>query len=115
MKNYSKVLLSSAAVALALSVGTEVQAADLALKAGPIASYADWAGAYIGGNVGVARMNTTCTALQYEYSCGEYSGQGSTNSGTGILAGGQLGYNFQQQNFVFGVLFDGDWTSLNRT
>ena len=64
----------------------------------------NWAGFYIGGNVGGAWttqqwVNSANTTLFGDLN----PGQGFRQHGSGIFGGGQLGYNWQASNFVFGL------------
>ena len=66
-----------------------------------------WSGFYIGGNIGAAWSNSTLTddasVLSY------------TQSHSGFIGGGQLGYNYQIRNLVLGIEWDFDWTSIGET
>ena len=60
-----------------------------------------------GGNIGGAWSNVHIF---------DNDGNSFSTSGTsGFMAGGQIGFNYQFNTFVWGVEFDGDWTSLKRT
>lgn len=102
------------ATAATVSLGSTAHAADWDVTKAP--AYANWQGAYIGGNVGVARMNSTCegtAASEYGYySCGYGV---ATVQDTSALAGVQLGYDWQDRNFVYGVAADWDWTGLKHS
>jgi outer membrane immunogenic protein len=93
-----KVLLATVAVA---ALGTAPAfAADLAAKtytkAPALAPLPTWAGFYIGAMGGYA------------------SEDGSNSFGRkGGFAGGTLGYNWQQGNFVFGLEADAAWADIN--
>jgi outer membrane immunogenic protein len=98
-------------LAAAVSVATSALAADL-----PARTYTkapvyvepvfDWTGFYVGGNIGYSwgRSSDTSTAT---------NGAGTTlvtTSGKsnldGVVGGGQLGYNWQMQNWVWGLEAD---------
>jgi outer membrane immunogenic protein len=85
-------LLSTAISVLA---GSSAFAADLPVKAAPFspAPVANWTGFYAGVNVGGGWANTN-------------DGLGSGDL-TGVIGGGQLGYNWQVGQFVLGV--EGDF------
>ena len=111
--------------------GSCAYAADLPLKAPPPpAPVYNWTGFYIGGNVGGA-----WTDNRYDYAmpfttpgnifavCAGPPGVGfpaSAPSGfttdcstqSNIIAGAQIGYNWQMANFVLGVEGDGAWQQL---
>jgi len=74
----------------------------------------NWAGFYIGGHVGGAWtneqwVNSAATAPFADLS----PGQGFRQRGTGFMGGGQIGYNWQANNFVFGI--EGTVSALDNT
>jgi outer membrane immunogenic protein len=86
-----------------LALVSPVVAADMPLKARPPVVVApSWAGAYIGASVGAVWHE-----LGYEEQTPAFS-PGTTDSGrkAGIIGGGHIGYNWQSNNFVFGVEAD---------
>jgi len=115
IQGYRKHLLATTAATVAAGIGT----VDVASAGGDIVvpdpGYASWQGPYIGANIGVARLNTTCmnTASSYGYyTCGDYYGSSNTAAATGVTGGIQGGYDWQQRSFVFGAAADIDWTNL---
>jgi hypothetical protein len=84
------------------------QAADMPVKAQryyePSASWAGW---YIGAHAGAAWHQTSANVLDQD---SEEFPFGSTFSKTGFIGGGQIGYNWQHGNFVFGL--EGDISGL---
>jgi len=82
----------------------------------PVVPIYNWSGIYIGVNVGAAFVsqgapnNTVATGPL----AGTPSGAVSTSS-TGIAAGGQVGINFQNGPWVFGVEGDADYLSNKST
>jgi outer membrane immunogenic protein len=100
------------ASAAALAVGTAVigtaSAADLARKAPPVVTKAPppayvpftWTGFYVGANGG------------YGFGRSKWSGLPASFDVNGGLVGGQLGYNWQFGQFVYGLEGDADWTDL---
>jgi outer membrane immunogenic protein len=93
---YKGFLLASAG-GLAAASGT-AQAADLPVKAAmPAPIAANWTGFYIGLHAGGAWQQTNMTN-------NEYGGQTATASS--FIGGGQIGYNWQHGNFVYGVEAD---------
>jgi len=91
------------------SVGTAV-AADLPVKAPPPAPVVppySWTGCYIGANVGGAwRGGDGWTDSRFGV------GWGGRENGR-FIGGGQVGCNYQVNQFVIGAEWDGDWTSRN--
>src|ERR1700750_2259576 len=85
-------------------------AADLAArpytKAPPmVAAVYDWSGFYIGINGGWAQTNDRRSDPVFGL-FGDYDSNGGT-------VGGQVGYRWQQNNFVFGLEAQGNWADLS--
>jgi outer membrane immunogenic protein len=99
---YSKFLISTALATTAiLSIGA-ASAADMAMKAAPYAASVQvfsWTGCYVGVHAGAGTMRDTFT----------------DESGGGGLAGGQVGCNYQQGNWVFGAEGEGYWSGMKST
>jgi outer membrane immunogenic protein len=96
-------------------------AADLPSKAvapmAPAIPYATWTGPYIAGIVGVGRMNETATNATANVPlspCGLYN-SACAASATGFVGGVEVGYDWQDRYFVYGVAADWTWTGLKRT
>src|SRR5689334_7800378 len=94
-------------VALVVALGvTGASAADLSAAPvyrgapPPLVAAFDWTGFYIGANIGYgsARADASTDGL---------SGDEHLN---GVLGGGQIGYNWQTGNWVFGLEVDGQAT-----
>jgi outer membrane immunogenic protein len=107
-----KILLAS--VALFAIVSGPAMAADLpvrpVMKAPPVmVAVYNWTGFYIGANGGGAWAHKCFTfvpvvGLPVPEGC---------HDGTGGVAGGQVGFNWQTGPVVLGVEFQGDWASLS--
>ena len=112
-----KVLLSTVAL---IAFAAPAAAADLAARPyvkappAPIAVVYDWTGFYIGANGGWAQSRN----------CWDFVNDGVFVLGTfaegcsersGGVAGGQIGYRWQANQWVFGVEAQGDWADLSRT
>jgi outer membrane immunogenic protein len=83
------------------------QAADMPIKAPRyVEQPASWAGWYIGGNVGVAWQQATAST-SYQ----GFAQDPNTFSKSVFIGGGQIGYNWQHGNFVFGL--EGDISGLS--
>jgi outer membrane immunogenic protein len=109
MKNKGFLLASSVGVALAPGAGL---AADMApaYKAPPqIAPAASWTGFYMGVHGGAAWQLATNSYADAGSNPG--SGRTITTTATSAIAGGQIGYNWQQGSYVFGLEADGSWLS----
>jgi outer membrane immunogenic protein len=70
----------------------------------PIFIY-NWTGFYVGGNLGAGWASGTMTD--------SFTGASLSDSKSGFIGGGQVGYNYQVSNFVFGAEWDFDATALN--
>jgi outer membrane immunogenic protein len=89
------------------------KAADMATKAPPLAFTPPtptwtWAGPYIGAHVGGAWGDLAVN--DYNEFPGTFS-----NKPSGVIGGGQFGYNFQWGRFVYGVEVDTGGMDLNKT
>ncbi len=102
------------AIALsALTLGTATAlAADLptrtyskAPSASAVAVY-DWSGFYIGINGGGGGGQNCFNFISAGAS------DGGCHDASGGLVGGQIGYNWQLRNVVFGLEFSGDWADM---
>jgi outer membrane immunogenic protein len=105
MRNYA----IACAAALALGASCPAFAADLPVKAPPapvVAPLFSWTGFYIGGNVGGAWSSGGCTDTVFGIVC-------NNGSNGRFIGGGQAGFNYQINNFVLGVEWQGDWVARN--
>jgi outer membrane immunogenic protein len=106
--------LSIAAIGLAaLSMAAPAMAADMAVKApppAPVVAVYNWTGFYIGANGGWGQSHGCVDFL---------TPAGRVGSGcadrSGGLAGGQIGYRWQTNQFVLGLEAQGDWAELKNT
>ena len=102
---------------LALGMGAPASAADLAArpytKAPPpvVAPIYDWTGFYIGGNGGWGQSNQ---CLNFVDVLGVDFRDGCASRSGGVI-GGQIGYRWQANQWVFGLEAQGDWADLSRT
>jgi outer membrane immunogenic protein len=107
MKKNSKGFLLATAATGAAAFAPGALAADLPTKAPAmvVPPAASWAGFYIGVHAGANWQQSHNTAL--------YAGSSlaSRQTSTGFIGGGQIGYNWQSGNFVFGLEADGSWLS----
>ena len=90
-----------AGVAGAAVTPTAGWSADLPLKYSPVMAPAaySWTGFYIGGHLGAAWQQINQDL--------DHAGYGIRF--TSFTGGGQIGYNWQHGNFLFGVEADGSW------
>ena len=109
--------LSLTAIGIAaLGLATPASAADMAArpyKAPPpvVAPIYDWSGFYIGANGGWGNSHNcwdfvTLAGTVFRDGCRDRSGG---------LIGGQIGYRWQSNQFVFGLEAQGDWADLSST
>jgi outer membrane immunogenic protein len=101
---------ATAAVSALLATSLAANAADLYVKAKPSAPTPapfSWTGLYIGGNFGGAwaHNNVTDTLFLQDFNNGNNNGV--------FIGGGQLGLNYQVNNFVWGVEWDFDGAATN--
>src|SRR5258705_3816728 len=103
------------AACLAALTVTPALAADMAVKAPPMAgarSIYDWTGMYVGINGGGGRSSNCWDmngALVFGFSPAISEG---CNNGTGAVVGGQIGYRYQVNSLVFGIEAQGDWADM---
>jgi outer membrane immunogenic protein len=97
-----KLLLATTCLALSSTIS---MAADMSvpyskapMMAAPVFS---WTGCYIGAHAGGGTMTSNF--------------EGSGTNGTGAVAGGQVGCNYQDGNWVFGAEGEGYWSNIKIT
>ncbi len=102
---------------IALGMAAPATAADLAArpytKAPPpvVAPIYDWTGFYIGANGGWGQSNSCLNFVDvfgFDFADG-------CRSRSGGLVGGQIGYRWQANQWVFGLEAQGDWADLSNT
>src|SRR6478672_2231213 len=102
---------------LALGMAAPASAADLAArpytKAPPpmIAPIYDWTGFYIGANGGWGQSRN---CVDFVGVAGVVVAEGCRER-SGGLVGGQIGYRWQANQWVFGLEAQGDWADLSNT
>ncbi|MBR1229187.1 MULTISPECIES: outer membrane protein [unclassified Bradyrhizobium] len=111
------IAVSTFAVVAATSVASAADMAPRYTKApAPVVEVWNWTGFYIGGNAGyswgrgssdVSYYNTV-TGLQIAPPAGSITG--ASYDMNGAIAGGQVGYNWQSNNWVFGLEADAQWS-----
>jgi outer membrane immunogenic protein len=102
-------------IAIAIAGASPAIAADMPLKAAPFAAARpiyDWTGFYLGINGG-GGQSRNCWDMNGAFIVGFNPplAEGCNNA-TGAVAGGQVGYRYQTNNFVFGIEAQGDWANL---
>ena len=110
MKNISAVGIGIAALALA----TSASAADMAVKAPPPAPLPviyNWSGFYVGLNGGWGNSHN---CWDFVLIAGPVFSDGCRDRSGGLF-GGQVGYRWQSNQFVFGLEAQGDWADLSNT
>jgi len=86
--------------ALAADMGRPVYKAP---PAGALPVSYDWTGFYVGGHVGYGWADKSWT---------DAFGLGTSHTADGFLGGGQVGFNYQINQFVLGVEGDVSWANL---
>jgi outer membrane immunogenic protein len=112
-----RIILSTIAISTLLAVAplSIAGAADMPLKAPPCCEPAwSWTGFYIGGNVGGGWLTERSTRLDFP-DANYPVGYTATKNASGILGGGQIGYDFQFNGVVLGVFGGADAASLTGT
>src|ERR1700730_7990862 len=96
-----------AGVATAALCSTSAFAADMPVKAAPMAAPAafSWTGCYLGGNVGGAWGRDS----DWEF---ELGGTGGHPKYSGAIGGGQIGCDYQNGPWVVGLAGMFDWSDL---
>jgi len=124
MKKLRTQLLAAAAI---VALGGAAYAADMGvpMKApAPVPiPYTGWQGWYFGGSIGAARLNVTANQTAATSSglgpCSNAGGDltlfSCSTGATGFTAGIQAGYDWQSEDFVYGVVADWTWTGLKHT
>jgi outer membrane immunogenic protein len=113
MKKWSAVIVG---LSIALGMVAPALAADMAVKAPPappppLIPIYSWSGFYIGLNGGWADSHNcwdfvTVAGATVPGGCGDRSGG---------VAGGQVGYRWQANQFVFGLEAQGDWADISNS
>ncbi len=101
MHKTKKSLLASVVLGALGSAGAAL-AADMPVKA-PVAAAAsvyNWSGFYIGGHAG------------YGIGMNDYTNSSFFYETKGFLAGGEIGFNQQSGNVVFGIEADASWANI---
>jgi outer membrane immunogenic protein len=104
-----KFLLSAA---VALCAASPAMAADMAVKAMPMAPIPllyDWSGFYIGANGGWGESRN---CWGYVPVAGAVIREGCADRSGGLF-GGQIGYRWQASQWVFGLEAQGDWADFH--
>jgi outer membrane immunogenic protein len=114
-----KALLFNTVAALALVAVAPAMAADMPLKAPLLAPVFSWSGFYIGGNAGWAWGRATISTTQtvaagfFAVDAAAVAAAASpTINPNGFTGGGQIGYNQQTGNFVWGLEADFEYLGL---
>ncbi len=100
--------------AITMVAAAPASAADMAVKAPPPAPLPviyNWSGFYIGANGGWGQSRN---CLDFVFVAGQFSADGCRERDGGLV-GGQIGYRWQANQWVFGVEAQGDWADLSNT
>jgi len=98
-----------------LGLAAPASAADMAVKAAPppapVMAIYNWSGFYIGANGGWAQSRN---CFDFVTTVAGTIGDGCNDRSGGVI-GGQIGYRWQANQFVFGLEAQGDWADLTNT
>jgi outer membrane immunogenic protein len=96
-------LALAAGILIGLGATGAASAADMAVKALPVAApLYNWTGCYIGGNVGGGWTRMDTSRVSQDPAIAAPATYGREND-SGFIGGGQAGCDFQTTNVVFGV------------
>jgi outer membrane immunogenic protein len=104
----SRSLLATIATAVALATAPAM-AADMRMPVkapppvAPAPTFYNWSGIYIGGHAGGAFGERCFSDVVGDLGC---------HDNDGFAGGGQIGFNIQNGQFVFGAEFSGSWADL---
>jgi len=108
-----------------LALSGTAYAADMAVKAPPVAPAPPpitWTGFYVGAQIGGASFDPSCGTNQggdefISPPCTFVEGEGSHSSlsSASVIGGGRIGYDWQWDKVVLGVVGQFDWTHLDGT
>lgn len=87
-----------------LVIGSAAQAADPAID---VPEMQDWSGIYAGVQAGYGWGDR-----DWDDDAGFFDDEAFRYDLRGAVAGGQIGFNFQTDNFVFGIEADGAWSDM---
>jgi len=106
-------LIATSAGFAAAAAMPGAQAADMPIKAPRyVEPAANWAGWYIGAHAGAAWQKSDVNSnASFFDGKNEEPFSSASISKTGFIGGGQIGYNWQHGNFVFGLEADGSGLS----
>jgi outer membrane immunogenic protein len=107
-------LLATVGLVALVGIAAPASAADMAVKAPPPAPLPviyNWSGFYIGANGGWGQSHNCWNfvdvlGVSFAEGCRDRSGG---------LVGGQIGYRWQANQWVFGLEAQGDWADLSNT
>jgi outer membrane immunogenic protein len=105
----SRFFLAAAVAISAISSIGSATAADLAPRVytkAPAPVVYDWTGFYIGGNVGYSWGKSNDTSTLTNGPGTVFFGSAGSSNLDGVVGGGQIGYNWQVQNWVWGLEAD---------
>ena len=112
MKTILLVTVSLAALATAPALAADLAARPYIKAPVPVvAPLPSWAGFYLGVNGG-ADWSRNCWTLNRVSGVAVTPADEGCHSAASGVVGGQLGYRWQADNWVFGVEAQGDWTDL---
>jgi outer membrane immunogenic protein len=100
----------------AISAASTASAADMAVKAPPPAPLPviyNWSGFYIGANGGWGQSHNCLDFNNFVTPGGLLVTGDACRDRSGGLVGGQIGYRWQSNQFVFGLEAQGDWADLS--
>src|SRR5579864_7035122 len=110
---YRNVKTALAGLVMGLTASGIASAADMPLKAVPLAGPVyNWTGCYIGGNAGAGWTRVDTSRASQDATGAAFADYGREDD-KGFLGGGQAGCDFQTTNLVFGIQGTFDFGNIN--
>jgi outer membrane immunogenic protein len=104
MKKITLVLAAATALVSAQALAADLRPVYKAPPAPVMAPYYNWSGFYLGAHVGGGWSDVSLTNLSNTTAWGDLiPGDRVRTDNSGVLGGGQLGFNWQTGNIVFGL------------
>jgi len=111
MKTILLVTVSFTALATAPVLAADLAGRPYTKAPAPVYALPSWAGFYLGVNGGADWSRNCWTVNRIGGTAVIPTGEGCHSATSGVV-GGQIGYRWQADNWVFGLEAPGDWTDL---
>lgn len=116
MKKMTLALAAATALVSAQAVAADLRPVYKAPPAPVVAPYYNWSGFYLGAHIGGGWTDPTYLNTANTGAFGDLvPGEGFRHSASGVVGGGQVGFNWQAGNFVFGLEASFSGTGIDGT